>query len=56
MSRPPSNADVLAELARVKVLFQARTIAAIIGAPPPAPEAFRCEDSTPAPGSGKDGA
>ena len=31
---------LLADLARVKALFQARTIAKVIGAEPPAPEAF----------------
>lgn len=31
---------ILSELARVKALFQARTIAAFIGAKPPKPEAF----------------
>lgn len=34
-------AEVLADLARVKALFQARTIAAILGAPPPKPEDFK---------------
>lgn len=32
--------SILAELARVKALFQARTIAAVIGAEPPRPEDF----------------
>ncbi len=30
-----SDQPLLSELARVKALFQARTIAAVIGAPPP---------------------
>lgn len=30
-------ADVLADLARVKVLFQARAVAAVLGARPPVP-------------------
>ena len=46
-----SNAALLADLARAKALFQARTIAAVLGVPPPAPEAFRREDSTPSPAS-----
>jgi hypothetical protein len=32
--------SILAELAHVKALFQARTIAAVIGAEPPRPEDF----------------
>lgn len=33
--------EVTAELARVKALFQARTVAMVVGAPMPDPEAFR---------------
>ena len=48
-----SNADVIADLTRAKALFQARTIAAVLGVAPPAPEAFRrAEDSTPKPERG----
>lgn len=32
--------SILAELAHVKALFQARTLAAVIGAEPPRPEDF----------------
>lgn len=35
MPEKPDNAAIVAELARVKALFQLRTIAAVIGAPPP---------------------
>lgn len=34
--------SVLSDLARVKVLFQARAIAAVIGTTPPAPTCARC--------------
>lgn len=34
--------SVLSDLARAKVLFQARTLAAVIGTPPPAPTCARC--------------
>lgn len=34
--------EVLSDLARVKVLFQARTLAAVIGTTPPAPTCARC--------------
>lgn len=35
IAREPSDQTILSELARVKALFQARTIAAVIGAPAP---------------------
>jgi hypothetical protein len=35
MSAQPTDAAVIADLTRVKALFQARAIAAVIGAPPP---------------------
>lgn len=34
--------SALSDLARVKVLFQARAIAAVIGTTPPAPTCARC--------------
>lgn len=34
--------SVLSDLARVKVLFQARALAAVIGTTPPAPTCARC--------------
>jgi hypothetical protein len=37
------SAEILAGLARAKALFQARTIAAVIGARPPSPETFVSE-------------
>lgn len=36
-----STAELLAELMRARVLFQARTIAMVIGAPMPRPEGFK---------------
>lgn len=36
-----SVAELLADLARARALFQARTIAAVIGAPMPKPEDFK---------------
>jgi hypothetical protein len=34
---------VIADLARVKTMFQARTIALVLGAEPPSPELFASE-------------
>lgn len=41
MSEPETSDPLLAELARVAALFQARALAAHIGAPMPKPEDFK---------------